>query len=376
MKIAFLRWMSFALLLVLPTIGAFAQETTEEPAAEVILPRAYSLPGMTAEQFEYQGWNNCGPATITNGLDFFGYSNNQSRAANWLKPNTEDKNVSPWQMAEFVNTQVSELPVYAEVRVGGTLDQLKLLLANNFPVVIEAGYDPEPDRLGWMGHYLLVIGYDDSVQVMTTHDSYIGPNLNYSYEHIQEFWQHFNYTYIVLFTADRRAELMELLGEDADPLLNAYNGLAIAREEATLDNNDSFAWFNMGTNFVRIAEIMQEAGDDAAALENYEYAATAFDQARNIGLPWRMAWYQFGMYEAYNAMGRYGDMIAIAQAALNDGGGHFVEETYYYGGLARQGLGEFDRAISNYNAAIQFNPNFTPAIEARDALQADLASNG
>ncbi len=373
MKHMILRTLSLALLLLLPAAGLFAQE--DSAAEEVVLPRAYALPGMSAEQFEFQGWNNCGPATLTNGLDFFGYADNQNRAANWLKPNTEDKNVSPWQMAEFVNTQVPEIPVFAEVRVGGTIDLLKRLLASNFPVIIEAGYDPEPDRLGWMGHYLLMIGYDDSVQVFTTHDSYLGPNLNYSYEHIQEYWQHFNYTYIVLFTADRRGELMEVLGDDADPLINAYNALAIARDEATADNTDAFAWFNMGTNFVHIAQLLREGGDEAAAMENFGYAATAFDQARNIGLPWRMAWYQFGMYEAYYELGRYGDMVAIAQAALNDGGGQYVEETYYYGGLARQGLGEYDRALSNFNAAIQFNPNFTPAIEARDALQAQLTSN-
>jgi tetratricopeptide (TPR) repeat protein len=69
-------------------------------------------------------------------------------------------------------------------------------------------------------------------------------------------------------------------------------------------------------------------------------------------------------------------MIALSQNNLNDGGGHYVEETFYYGGLAREGLGEYDRALNNYNAAIAFNPNFTPAIEARDALETRLANGG
>jgi tetratricopeptide (TPR) repeat protein len=82
------------------------------------------------------------------------------------------------------------------------------------------------------------------------------------------------------------------------------------------------------------------------------------------------------MFEAYYQVGRYNDMIALAQTNLNDGGGHFVEETFYYGGLAREGLGEYDRAISNYTAALNFNPNFTPAIVARDRLQEQLESGG
>ena len=32
-------------------------------------------------------------------------------------------------------------------------------------------------------------------------------------------------------------------------------------------------------------------------------------------------------------------MIDLAQANLNDGGGQYVEETFYYGGLAREGWG-------------------------------------
>jgi tetratricopeptide (TPR) repeat protein len=83
-------------------------------------------------------------------------------------------------------------------------------------------------------------------------------------------------------------------------------------------------------------------------------------------------WYQFGPFIAYNEVGRYQDMVDLAQANLNDGGGQFVEETFYYGGLAREGMGQNDRAISNYNGAIAFNPNFTPARVARDTLQAKM----
>lgn len=72
-------------------------------------------------------------------------------------------------------------------------------------------------------------------------------------------------------------------------------------------------------------------------------------------------------------MGRFDDMLALADANLNDGGGQYVEETFYYGGLAREGLGQNDRAINNFNGAISFNSNFTPARAARDAL---LAKSG
>lgn len=340
---------ALALTLVLGAYPALAQEQPIDAAS--VLPASHLMTGFT---YHPQMWNNCGPATLTTALSYFGYNDNQVRAANWLKPNREDKNVSPWQMVEYVNTQVPEIPVYATVRYGGTLDRLRALTANNFPVIIEAGYDPERAAQGWMGHYLLVIGYDDTRQQFTTHDSYDGANLAYSYEHIQEVWQHFNYTYIILYTINREAELMDLLGIDADPELNVINAFYLAQDEAEANPDNAFAWFNMGSNLVM--------------LDLHLNAAAAFDQARNLGLPWRMLWYQFGPYEAYYAVGRYQDMLTLANAVLNDGGGQYVEESYYYAGMAREGLGETQRAINNYNEVLRFNPNFTPARERRDAL--------
>ena len=301
---------------------------------------------------EFQGWNNCGPATLTNALAHFGYEDDQYRAADWLKPNGEDKNVSPWQMVEFVNTQIPEIPVYGLLRSGGTLELLKTLMVNDFPVIIEKGY--EPPTYTWMGHYLLLSGYDDASDEFNSMDSFRGPNTRYGYDDIAEYWQHFNYTYIVLYTLNREAELLELLGEDADEWQNSARSLEMARAEAIANPEDAFAWFNMGTNFVNLGM--------------HDVAAQAYDQAISLGLPWRMMWYQFGPYEAYYETGRYDDMIAIARQNQNDGGGHYVEETWYYLGMAREGRGELEKALQNYNTALSFNPNFTPAREAKERL--------
>jgi hypothetical protein len=338
-------------LLMLMSITPFtmAQEATEEPLPP--LPSFYQLDNL---RYEAQTWNNCGPATLTSALSFFGYADGQQRAADWLKPNYEDKNVSPNQMVRFVNEQVPELPVYAKLRYAGTLEGIKRLVANDFPVIIEKGYDPEPDRLGWMGHYLFVTGYDDARQVFITNDSYIGSNIEYSYDYIEQMWQHFNYTYIVLYTVNREMELDAILGDDADERTNIINALEVARQQAAADNSDAFAWFNMGTNFV--------------LLEMYAEAAIAYDEARKVGLPWRMLWYQFGPFEAYYQVGRYDDVLALAQANLNDGGGQYVEETYYYGALARWAKGETDRARSNLQYVLQFNPNFWQAQELQVQL--------
>ena len=323
-------------------------------AAQQAVPVPYRLNGI---EHIYQDWNNCGPATLTMGLTYFGYEADQYPAAQWLKPNPEDKNVSPWQLAEYVNNHLPGT-TRAMVRQGGTLDRIRELVSNDFPVMIEAGYEPPGENLGWMGHYLLVIGYDDAISTVYTHDSYDGPNYAYTYEHIDHYWRQFNRLYIVLYDITREAEVMALLGDDADEITNWNNALEVARAEAIANNEDPFAWFNMGTNF--------------AGLDLFVEASVAYDQSRNVGdgLPWRMNWYQFGMFEAYVEVGRFDDVIALSRRNLDDGGGQYVEETFYYGGLARLGLGETDRAISNFNGAVTFNPNFTPARVALEGLGA------
>ena len=351
------------LLFTFPAGHLLAQDTAVLVSQPGDIPSAYTLDGFN---FEYQGWNNCGPATLTNALTHFGYSDDQLRAANWLKPNREDKNVTPGEMIAFVNSQIPELPVYALTRMGGDLELLKTLIANRFPVIIEEGYDPPPHDQGWMGHYLLIAGYDDSSQQFTTYDSFTGPNKIYSYEHIEEFWRHFNYTYIVVYESGREPELLALLGEDADIQQNALKTLEEARQDALQNPQDPFAWFNIGSTYVALAPSYQQ--------EAYEFAAVAYDEARKYGLPWRMMWYQFGPLEAYNAVGRYNDTLALTTANRNDGGGHWVEETFYYGGVAREMMGEAGRALENYKQAVFLNSNYEEARAAMERLQAQLSS--
>lgn len=354
-----LAWL--LLLLLIPGMGAMAQEAT--PAVSTV-PTSYQMTGM---QHIPQNWNNCGPATLTMGLTYFGVAADQNPAASWLKPTSEDGNVSPWQMVEYVNTQLPGT-IRALTRAGGDLALLKTLIANEFPVIIEAGYDPEPERLGWMGHYLLVTGFDDTNQIFNTHDSYKGPNTAYSYQHVDEFWKHFNNTYIVLYKFEREQEVMTLLGTNADVTQNALNALEINRQRALANANDPYAWFNMGSSYVLLADYDPQA---------YEYAATAFDQARKLQLPWRMLWYQFGPYIAYNAVGRYQDVLDLAKVQLDEPGtSQYIEETYYYAGVAREGLGDTERALVNYNTALEIDKNFTPAQVARDRLTQTASASG
>ncbi|MDQ7027755.1 MAG: hypothetical protein Q9P01_16775 [Anaerolineae bacterium] len=101
-----------------------------------------------------------------------------------------------------------------------------------------------------------------------------------------------------------------------------------------------------------------------------EEAAVSFDMARQLGLPMRMLWYEFGPFEAYNAVGRYQDTLDLVRANINIAGDNIsIEEWYFYAGQAYEGLSNSERAILNYQVALARNNNYTAAAERLQALQ-------
>jgi tetratricopeptide (TPR) repeat protein len=321
---------------------------------EAPLPKVYRLNNI---RYEAQGWNNCGPTTMTMALSYYGWTSNQEAAAGWMKPNSEDKNVSPWQMVRFVNeVAYQKIGVKALYRVGGNITVLKSLLAHNFPVMIEESIQPEGE--GWMGHYVLMIGYDDAQQRFLTYDSFLGYNQGDGrpspYSVFDEHWRHFNRVFLVLYPPERESDLRNALGDFVDPAYGYRTALELARSEAGKNPDDEWAWFNMGSSYV--------------GLQEYDNAAIAYDQAIRLGLPFRMLWYQFGPYEAYYHVGDYNNVRALAQNTIATT--KYVEESYYWIGMSYAAEGSTSAAIQEFDLALTYNRNFFPAQEAKAQVQA------
>ena len=328
---------------------------TPTPQPTIIPVRGNARLDINRLAWEEQGWNNCGPTTITIGLSYFGYNYDQEKAVEYLKPNIEDKNVSPSEMVLFVNTQaVQDTSVHALYRLGGTPDLLKALIDAGFPVIIERGIDVAGS--GWMGHYSLVVGYDDTAGDYLLFDSYFGDGdgdgRRESQVIINQGWKHFNHTFVVIYDPNREANLNAVLGNYIDSSYAATKAFENAKVEATLDPDDKWAWFNMGTALVQLGR--------------YEEAVLAFDRVRTLQLPFRMLWYQFAPYEAYYHVGRYDDVLALALA--NERQTEYVEEIYYYRGLSYAAQGNVDEAIREFDKALVYNSNYTQAHNAKQAV--------
>jgi len=334
----------------------FARSTRDAPPPA---PQASVTPGVTATpattpparaditgvRHEYQTWNNCGPATISMALSVFGAGGDQASAAAVLKPDPDDKNVGPDELAAYARRQ----GYGALVRVNGSTDRLKRLLAAGFPLIVETWFVPEPGDE--MGHYRVLTGYDEADGAFRAADSYHGPRVRLPFGDFDRLWRVFNRTYVVVYPRHRDSEAMALLGADRDD--RAMYVAAAARAQAEVGTEaDAFGWFNLGSSLVGLGEAPAAAG--------------AYDRARRLGLPWRMLWYQFGPLEAYAAVGRWDDVRALAVANLANAPN--LEESHYWLGRARAAAGDAAGSRSSWERALALNPHMAAARSALDAL--------
>jgi tetratricopeptide (TPR) repeat protein len=292
---------------------------------------------------EPQGWNNCGPATVAMALRFYGWTEDQYVVAAATKPDRDDKNVSPEEMVDYA---LSLEHTFAIMGYATDVELLKELLGAGYPAIVETWFIPEPDDE--MGHYRLLTGYDDTTQAFVAQDSYLGANQRLPYDELESMWKVFNRVFVVICPSRRANELLVLLGHRVAPERMYVDALALALAEIEADPDDRYAWFNAGTNYL--------------ALGQSERAAAAYDQARLLKLPWRLLWYQFGPFEAYLRVGRYQEVIALADANLRTSNN--LEESYYYRALARRALGDEEGAKADLEAALRYNALYEPAQEA------------
>jgi hypothetical protein len=339
-----------------PTLPPTQESQDSQAAGQTVSTTNSTLPRtarLTGFNYQKQTWNNCGPANITMALSYYGWQRDQTYAAQFLKPGgREDKNVSPNEMVAFVNAQSSVKAIY---RIGGTVELMRSLLANNFPVIIETGFMPE--GYDWIGHYRTLSGYDDNQGMFYLYDSFLSQNngdpIPDSYPVMDAMWRHFNRTFIVVYEPQREELLKTVLGDYWDERAATEIALNQATEEATLNRTDGHAWFNLGTALAKLGD--------------YERAALAFDRARVEGVPWRMTWYQFGPFEAYYGAGRYNEVLSLASANIANGA-EYVEETYYWQGRAFEALDRRGEAATAYRTALRRNPRYTEAQTALNAL--------
>jgi tetratricopeptide (TPR) repeat protein len=327
-----------------PTFTPTPGPTSTPTPSATPLPGSVSLPPPV---WVKQTANNCGPATLALYLQMLSWEGDQHDIAEVIKPKNGDKNVNVEELVYYVRNYAGWLNV--DFRVGGDLETIKRFLAAGLPLMIEEGYYGTeyywPNDDGWLGHYLLLTGYDDATQTFTVQDSYLGPERQIEYLKLDEGWKTFNRVFIFSYLPYQEDKVKEILGEHWNADFNRQHALEIAQAETVANPQDAFAWFNVGSNLVYF--------------ERYAEAAQAYDNARQIGLPQRMYRYQFGPFFSYFHANRIDELMAVTKYALQITDNS--EEALLWRGWGYYRQGEITTALSRFQSALEANPFYLDA---------------
>ncbi len=335
-----------------PSVTPAADFTDATPlpgASPTALPTAVTLKGIV---HEYQSFNNCGPANLSMLLRFWGWQGDQRTTRAALRPNEDDANVMPEELLTYAQAQPG---LGALLRVDGDLPTLRRLLAAGLPVIVETGHTLSGDW--WLGHYVLLSGYDDARSVFITQDSLIMADLPVPYADLEDRnWRDFNFTYLVAYPLARQGDVLTLLGEDADPTANLRRALQRAEQESqTLQGRDRFfALYNLGSSALAL-------GEDARAATAFDDAYAEYAKLEDKQRPWRITWYRTGAYEAYYRTARYTDVINLANSTLSWLSKRGLEESHYWRGMVYEATGEKAKAQEDYEIALKLRPGFALA---------------
>lgn len=328
-----------------------AAAVSPEQTLAVTMPPIPSSKLMANDYQIYQTFNNCGPASLSMGLSYFGIHKTQAELGQDLRPyqnpqgDNDDKSVSLDELAQ----EAEKFGLVAYSRPNGSMQLLKELVAQNFPVIIETNLTKDDD----IGHYRVVKGYDDAAGVIIQDDSMQGHNLRFSYADLDSIWKQYDYAYVVLVPKDKQQIAEAILGRNLD-LKTAWQEAANANINALAQNtNDIYNRFNLSVAYYYLGQ--------------YQNSVNEFEKVEK-SLPFRTLWYQIEPIQSYYQLGNYKRVFEITDNILNNGNRAF-SELYIIRGDIYKKQGNIVAAKAEYEKAVFYNVNMKAAQDALKSVQ-------
>lgn len=286
-----------------------------------------------------QTFNNCGPASLSMVLSYYGINKSQEELGQIIRPyqnaegDNDDKSVSLDELAE----QAEKYELIAYHRPNGNIQLLKEFTANDIPVITSTWLHLNDD----IGHYRIVKGYDDQEKIIIQDDTYEGPNITFFYDDFNRIWSKFDYQYLVIVPKDKQLLAEAIIGKNIDEKYAWQEAIDKNQQELNTDPGNIYSTFNLSVAYYYI-------GDYKKSVEEYEKVA---DQ-----LPFRTLWYQIEPIEAYSRLGEYQKVFEITDSILN-GGNRAFSELYIIRGNIYKKQGDLTAAKAEYEQAVFYNKN-------------------
>ena len=330
---------------IAPTISA--QSPSSAPIILKPIPKSKILEN---NYYAKQTFNNCGPASLSMALSYYGIKKSQHELGQILRPyqnpngDNDDKSVTLTELANHAKTY----GLYTYHSPNGDVELLKKFITYDIPVVTRTWLHVNED----IGHYRVVKGYDDNSQLIIQDDSYEGSDLSFSYSDFNIMWSKFDFEYMVLIPTDKKLIAEEIIGANLD---DSYAwGQAVKRNNEILQQNpyDIYSRFNLSVAYYHLSE--------------YEKSVNEFEMVESQ-LPFRTLWYQIEPILSYYELKNYNRVFSITDKILGNYNRAF-SELYVIRGKIYQNQGDLENAKSEFEKAVFYNNNLKEAQELLNSL--------
>src|SRR3989304_553807 len=125
-------------------------------------PEFYLLP---SAKWVPQTFNNCGPATTSMVLQYFGFNAGQEETKAALRTNSDDKNVFAYEIASYLR---QDFQIESKILFNGNRETIKRLIANGI-------YVGEVTTIAWLAGVIALVAVADAGVSLVTYiadDSY------------------------------------------------------------------------------------------------------------------------------------------------------------------------------------------------------------
>lgn len=298
------------------------------PPAEKTLPDGFHT---------FQTFNNCGPASLSMALTYYGITKTQEELGQELRPyqnpqgDNDDKSVTLTELGE----KAKEFGFIYYHRPNGSFELIKLFIAYDIPVIARTITKESED----IGHFRVIKGYNDNGGVLIQDDSLQGKDLQYTYKNFNNIWKAFNYEYLVLADPEQEKLVEAILGENKDFINSWRLASEFAGEQLKQDPNDVYARFNLSVALYNI--------------KDYKESVNEFEKIESK-LPFRTLWYNIEPILSYFELGDYERVFDITDKILNNGNRAF-SELYIVRGEIYKKQGNADSAHQEFEKALLYN---------------------
>lgn len=336
-----------AFVSVVPSRGEEIIQTTLTSLPTPI-PTIQPLP--TAKRLENpyhvaQTFNNCGPASLSMTLSYFGINKSQYELGLALRPyqnsvgDNDDKSVTLSEMAE----KAQEFDLLSYHRPNGTIELLKQFIANDIPIIARTWLHVDED----IGHYRVVKGYNDENQTILQDDSYQGENLLFTYDEFNALWSHFDYEYLALVPKEKKDIAEKILGKNVDEEFAWRQAVQMNEKKLAKNPDDIYSRFNLSVALYYI--------------EDYKRSVEEFEKVQ-YALPPRTLWYQREPIESYFQLGNDQKVFEITDSVLNNQNRAY-SELYILRGKTYLRQGNKEAVRTEFQNALFYNQNLKEAQE-------------